>query len=307
MPYFKLSIVALFVLSTVYVHFRGKRRLGFWRQLSDHSTIMAPINCLIYLFSSVPARPYLNAGDFPELAALTADWEKIRAEAAVLYQNGQIKASHQYDDVGFNSFFKTGWKRFYLKWYEAAHPSAEALCPYTTALLRRFPSIKAAMFAALPPGSRLVAHRDPFAGSVRYHLGLITPDGDPDCYIDVDGERYSWKDGEAVLFDETYLHHAENKTDRNRIILFCDIERPIWFPPARWFNDLLCRYLLASAISPNQAGDRTGGLNRAFRYVQQVRLLGKKIKASNRFVYYSLKWLILGGPIVLWLTWGSWT
>ncbi|MBV8660158.1 MAG: lipid A hydroxylase LpxO, partial [Burkholderiales bacterium] len=62
MPYlliFKIAIVATFVFSTVYVHFRGRARLGFWRQLSDHSTFMAPINCFMYLFSKVPAKPYL--------------------------------------------------------------------------------------------------------------------------------------------------------------------------------------------------------------------------------------------------------
>jgi aspartyl/asparaginyl beta-hydroxylase len=41
------------------------------------------------------------------------------------------------------------------------------------------------MFAQLPPGASLVRHRDPYAGSVRYHLGLVTP-ADPKCYIDVD-------------------------------------------------------------------------------------------------------------------------
>ncbi|WP_046168021.1 lipid A hydroxylase LpxO [Chromobacterium vaccinii] len=305
MPYFKILVVAVFVLSTLYVHFRGRVRLGFWRQLSDHSTIMAPINCFMYLFSKVPPKPYLPVTRFPELQALTANWEKIREEAVALYDRGNIKASDKYDDLGFNSFFKTGWKRFYLKWYGQDHASAQALCPYTTELLRQFPNIKAAMFAALPPGSRLVRHRDPFAGSVRYHLGLITPNDDG-CFIDVDGEKYSWRDGEAVIFDETYLHYAENTTDQNRIILFCDVERPMWFWPARVINRIVSRVLVGAANSPNEAGDRVGGLNRAFRYIQQVRLLGKKIKAQSRFTYYLLKWLILGGPIVLWLFWGAW-
>jgi beta-hydroxylase len=305
MPYFKILIVAIFILSTVYVHFRGKKRLTFWRQVSDHSTVMAPINCFMYLFSRVPAKPYLSEQDFPEMARITADWQRIREEAIALQEHGSIKASNQYNDLGFNSFFKTGWKRFYLKWYDQAHPSARTLCPYTTELLSQFPHIKAAMFASLPPGSRLVTHRDPFAGSVRYHLGLVTPNDDA-CFIEVDGKKYSWRDGEAVFFDETYLHFAENTTDKNRIILFCDIERPLWFAPARWFNRVLSRYLLGAASSPNSDGDRVGGLNRAFRYIQQLRLFGKKIKASNRFAYYCLKWLIMGGPIALWLFWGTW-
>ncbi|MBV8045895.1 MAG: aspartyl/asparaginyl beta-hydroxylase domain-containing protein [Paludibacterium sp.] len=304
MPYSKLLILAAFAASTIYIHFRGRVRLGFWRQLSDHSTLMAPINCVMYLFSRVPAKPYLSEAQFPELKTLTANWERIREEALRLYGAGDIKASSRYDDLGFNSFFKTGWKRFYLKWYGADHPSARERCPYTTALLAQYPQIKAAMFTALPPGGRLVQHRDPYAGSVRYHLGLITPNDDH-CYIAVDGQRYSWRDGQAVLFDETYLHYAENASGQNRIILFCDVERPMWFPPAAWLNRLLGRILLAAARSPNQEGDHTGGLNRAFHYVQQLRLFGKRIKARNRFAYYCLKWLLLAGPIVLWLCWDA--
>src|SRR5579871_2266251 len=52
------------------MHFRGRVRLRFARQLSDHSTFTAPYNALVYLFSRVANRPFLNAADFPELAAL---------------------------------------------------------------------------------------------------------------------------------------------------------------------------------------------------------------------------------------------
>ena len=82
------------------------------------------------------------------------------------------------------------------------------------------------MFAILEPGAHLNPHRDPFGGSLRYHLGLVTPNSDA-CFIVVDGERYSWRDGEAVMFDETFIHWAENKTPTTRIILFCDVERPL--------------------------------------------------------------------------------
>ncbi|QNM96811.1 lipid A hydroxylase LpxO [Chitinimonas koreensis] len=287
----KWAILAAFVASTVYVHLRGRVRLGFWRQLSDHSTFMAPINCFMYLFSKIPSTPYLPVDRFPELKVLQDNWQAIRVEGEKLYDTGDIKASDKYNDAGFNSFFKTGWKRFYLKWYDEAHPSAAELCPVTTALLRDIPSVKAAMFAALPPGARLVRHRDPFAGSLRYHLGLATPNDDR-CFIDVDGQRYSWRDGEPVMFDETYLHYAENTTDRNRIILFCDIERPLWLLPATWLNRFVSRYLIGAAAAPNREGDRTGGINKAFGYIQQVRLWGKRVKAKNRTLYYLLKWAL---------------
>lgn len=82
------------------------------------------------------------------------------------------------------------------------------------------------MFAELPSGSHLGKHRDPYAGSVRYHLGLSTPN-DERCFIEVDGVRRSWHDGEVIIFDETFVHWAQNDTEQTRIILFCDIERPM--------------------------------------------------------------------------------
>ena len=116
------------------------------------------------------------------------------------------------------------------------------------------------MFATLPPGAKLVRHRDPYAGSYRYHLGLDTPNDDG-CYIDVDGEKYAWRDGEGVIFDETYIHYAANTTEHNRIILFCDVERPLKYRWATAFNRWFSRNVMAAAAAPNDASDKTGGGN----------------------------------------------
>ena len=71
------------------------------------------------------------------LKLLEDHWQDIRAEAFKLAEAGEIKKSDKYNDAGFNSFFKTGWTRFHLKWYGDAHPSARQLCPVTTELLQR--------------------------------------------------------------------------------------------------------------------------------------------------------------------------
>ncbi|HEN3568681.1 TPA: lipid A hydroxylase LpxO, partial [Yersinia enterocolitica] len=291
-------VLFIFILCVVYVHFRGKVRYKFWRQLSDHSTFVSPINVFMYLFSRVPTTPYLKQDLFPELGVLRDNWLKIREEGKALMEAQQIKASDKYNDAGFNSFFKTGWKRFYLKWYEDSHPSAMTLCPHTTTLLKGLPSVKAAMFAELPDDSRLPRHRDPYAGSLRYHLGLITPNDDR-CFIDVDGTTYSWRDGEGVLFDETYIHYAENQSGQDRLILFCDIERPMRYRWAQWVNHWLGRNLMSAATAPNEEGDRTGGVNRAFKYIYAVRKVGKRLKAWNRRIYYLIKWLLFGGIAAL--------
>ncbi|MGV3344276.1 lipid A hydroxylase LpxO [Enterobacteriaceae bacterium LUAb1] len=294
----KYIILLIFIVSVLYVHFRGRVRYRFWRQLSDHSTFTAPLNCFMYLFSRVPNTPFLSPKIFPALQILKDNWATIREEGQNLMAGQQIKASDTYNDAGFNSFFKTGWQRFYLKWYEDAHPSARELCPKTTALLRDMPGVKAAMFAILPDGSRLPRHRDPYAGSLRYHLGLITPNDDR-CFIEIDGTPYSWRDGEEVIFDETYIHYAENRSGSHRLILFCDIERPMRYRWAQRVNHWLGRYLLSAAVAPNTAIDRTGGINRIFKYIYKIRLIGKRLKAWNRQLYYVVKWFLFGGIAAL--------
>ena len=82
---------------------------------------------------------------------------------------------------------------------------------------------------------------------MRYHIGLVTPN-DPKCFINVDGERYFWKDGEAVMFDETYIHFAANETDQQRIILFCDVERPVYTKAVELFNRWFGRYVIQSPL-----------------------------------------------------------
>ena len=148
-------VLVAWIGSAVYVHFRGKVRLKFMRQLLDHSTFLAPYNLFVYLFSKVPNKPMLDINGFTELLPLRNNWETIRDEAKRLYEEGHIKKAEGNNDIAFNSFFKRGWKRFYLKWYDDVLPSAADLCPKTVALVQSIPSVNAALFALLPPRSKL--------------------------------------------------------------------------------------------------------------------------------------------------------
>jgi beta-hydroxylase len=271
-------VVVIYLASVLYVHWRGRERLSFKRQLVDHSGIFAPYNVLMYAFSATPARPYLDRAAFAHLDALRDGWQGIREEALHLFDEGYIRSAEKHNDASFSSFFKEGWKRFYLKWYGEPLPSAHALCPQTVALLERIPSVKAAMFALLPPGSKLNPHRDPFAGSLRYHLGLITPNSD-ECLIFVDGEEYSWRDGEDVVFDETYVHWAENRTDQTRVILFCDVERPLRTPVMRGINRFVSGVLGRATATQNVATERVGAVNRLYGFAHR---LGEHKKAFKR-------------------------
>lgn len=296
----ELAILATFVACAVYVQRRGQlQHSKLTRKLSDHGNFLAPINCLFYAFNKGKNTPFVEVSRFPELQVLQDNWQTIRDEALRLNDSTQIKASSAYDDVGFHSFFRYGWKRFYLKWYGADLASAGQLCPKTLEFLKPLKSVKGAMFAMLPPGSELKKHRDPYAGSFRYHLGLVTPNSDS-CYICVDGQNYAWRDGEAVIFDETYLHYARNDSDQNRIILFLDIKRPVKLFLVDWINEAFSRLVMAASATKNLDGDRVGLLNRVFGPFYRLRIQGKKLKAFNRPLYYLAQYTIYAA-LIYWI------
>lgn len=295
---FKVLFFSSYFFSIAYTHFRGKVRLKFLRQLTDHSSLMAPVNAVMYLFSAVPKTPYLDLTYFPELKILRDNWLVIREEAQNLYNEGYITASEKHDDIGFNSFFRRGWKRFYLKWYQDPMGSAQTLCPKTVELIQSIPGINAAMFTLLPKDSFLFKHRDPYAGSLRYHLGLITPNS-KQCCIHVDGQMYHWQDGQDVLFDETYIHHAENTTDVDRIILFCDVQRPLTNRLATKFNAFFSRTIMKAAASKNLPTEQVGVINKLFKYLYQIRIVGKRLKTFNKPFYYLIKAFVFIGLLSL--------
>ena len=133
------------------------------------------------------------------------------------------------------------------------------------ALVSSIPNVKGAMFALLPGGSHLNPHRDPFAGSLRYHLGLSTPNSD-DCRIFVDGQVYAWRDGEDVMFDETYVHWVKNETEKTRVILFCDIERPLSNRLMTRVNRWVSAQLGRATAPQNLDDERVGGINQAYAW-----------------------------------------
>jgi beta-hydroxylase len=166
------------------------------------------------------------------------------------------------------------------------------------ALVNAIPTVKAAMFALLPPGSRLNPHRDPFAGSLRYHLGLVTPNS-PDCRILVDGEELVWRDGEDFMFDETFVHWAENRTEHTRVILFCDIERPLRTPLMRAINRAVSRFMGQATATENVPGEPVGAINRLYARLNRFNgVLGRWKRVRPR-TFRTVKYVLIVAVLAL--------
>lgn len=298
------GFLAYSVGAVVYVYrFRGQTRYASFSQYLRKSwPVFAPFNCVLYMTTRREARrPVLEPRYLEGIHRLRRNWRQIRQEALDLHRAGSLEAASApgtagHHDVGFRTFHKRGWRRFYLTWYGAPHRSAERLCPLTVRLVDGIPGIRAAMFSVLPPGAELSMHSDPLACSLRYHLGLDTPES-PDCYINVDGHCVSWRNGQDFVFDETYPHFVKNNTDAYRVILMCDVERPLHLP-GRVFNRLYASLARAMTV-PNTPEDWQGPISRLFAAVAPLRERGLRLKQSRRGLYTVLKLSLNTGLVTL--------
>lgn len=304
-------LVAYAATCIFYVYrLRGRQRYrSFGQYLRKSWPVFAPFNCLLYMTTRRSARrPVLEPREIDGLHRLRRNWRKIREEALALHASGSLEAASApgtrgHHDVGFRTFHKRGWRRFYLTWYGEPHRSALRLCPTTVRLLEGIEGVRGAMFSVLPPGAELSLHSDPLACSLRYHLGLDTPESEA-CFISVDGQVLSWRNGEDFIFDETYPHFARNDTDAMRVILMCDVERPMHLP-GRLFNHAYTTLARAMAV-PNTAEDWQGPVSALFARVAPLREQALALKKRNRPFYQALKLALNTGLLCLLLAacWG---
>ena len=191
--------------------------------------VHAPLNAIVHLGSPLHLKAALDKSPilqpspelFPNLHKLRAAFSTIKKEAMEAFKVSKPIRNDGY----FKTIADEGWKRFYIKWYGPSDPRALEVCPQTTALIQEMPEVHLAMYSILMPGSVIKPHNGPTRMCLRYHLGISTPNS-KNCHINIAGHKYCWKDGEDVMFDDTFDHEVINNTDKPRIILFLDIERP---------------------------------------------------------------------------------
>lgn len=204
--------------------------------------ITAPIN--LFTAASVKKKEDLMAypemaSNFPRHVVFEDRWEEIRDEVLAVYDKegmGKIKG-----DMFFQNIADDNWKKFYIKWYGPVLEDAKQKMPKLASLVESMPEVRCAMISVLEPGSIIKPHVGPFRTSLRYHLGLQTPNDHDNCWIKVDGIKYSWKDGEGVLFDDTYVHEVQNNTKEKRVVLFCDVQRSLKSDFSNAVSNVACK------------------------------------------------------------------
>jgi aspartate beta-hydroxylase/beta-hydroxylase len=93
-------------------------------------------------------------------------------------------------------------------------------------LLKTIPNLSQVFFSILEPGKSIPKHNGPYMGYLRYHLGIQVPKKNPPQII-INDQPYTWREGEAVFFDDSWAHEVNNTSDDYRAVLIIDVLRPM--------------------------------------------------------------------------------
>jgi ornithine lipid ester-linked acyl 2-hydroxylase len=193
--------------------------------------ILAPIERFIGKRSLMGDETFFENDLFPWIAEIEANWSAIREELERVLEDREALPNFQ--DISKDQIEITDddhWKTFFLYGYGFEARLGVEMCPKTAELMRRIPGMTTAMFSILAPHKHILDHRGPYKGVLRYHLALIVPHHAESCRIRVGQDFRYWREGQSLVFDDTFNHEVWNDTDETRVVLFVDVLRPLPFP-----------------------------------------------------------------------------
>jgi len=173
---------------------------------------------------------------FPAHAELSRLTPLLQEQArALLPDLEHLPRFHQLSSTQGRFAYRDGrrWSVLPLRIYGVDLAENQRRLPALTPFLRAHPEVTGAMVSCLESGKHIRPHRGPFRGILRYHLTLHCAAGDPqhDCRLRVAERWIPYREGEALLWDDTFEHEVRNRTAGDRIALLLDVRRP-GEPPA---------------------------------------------------------------------------
>ncbi len=211
---FVIILIILFILLIIIYYFYQKL----------NKNIYSTVNIINNFFSKYCKDPaILDTKKFVWTENFRKNWMDIRKEYLKYAEMFQIPFHNKLNKYVASCDINSKWKTLYLRAF-GINTKISKYFPLTMSLINSCPCTLA-YFSILEPGAKLEPHIGIYKGVIRYHLGLLIPDEWQKCFLKVDGKTLHWQNGADLMFDDMYLHHAENNTSQARIILFLDIKR----------------------------------------------------------------------------------
>ena len=188
----------------------------------------------MFYFPGLPQRQFYERGEFDWLPAVEAAFPAMRDELeAVVADDGEfdpyVAAAPSRPAPNNRLLNDPSWGAWYL-WQNGAPVACHAeRCPATIKALERapIPVIRGrspmALYSLLKPGTHIAPHHGMLNTRLICHVPLIAPEG---CALRVGSETRSWREGETLIFDDSFEHEAWNRAPSTRIVLLFEIWRP---------------------------------------------------------------------------------
>jgi len=174
-----------------------------------------------FYYPGLRESPYWDPAEFPWATAFREGWTTIRDEL----HRFQERAEARQFSIVFPGNTDGEWAALWVALYRDPEPGMAEAFPETLKLIDAIPRrAQWAGYSALAPGSRITPHYGPTNVKLRCHLGIELEEGK--SHLRVHDQPYDWKEGELVIFDDSYKHEASNEGTRRRIVFIIDVMHP---------------------------------------------------------------------------------
>ena len=254
-------------------------RERFWKKIKRPShKVLQVFERAIVRFSIYGDKTFFDNEDFPWTKDLEANWRLIRAELDEVLKEREL-LPHFYE-ISRDQYILSGddlWKTYFLYGFGYKSEVNCAKCPETTRLMEQIPGMMTAMFSILAPGKHIPAHRGPYKGVLRCHLGLQVPEPQEKIRIRVGNDFRHWEEGRCMVFDDTFEHEVWHEGDSERVVLFIDFVRP-FRQPVETINRAMIKIIQWSPFVQNGVKNQ-----RAWeRRVEQIRARARQAQKEKQ-------------------------
>lgn len=187
-----------------------------------------------FYFPGLPQRQFYERNEFPWLEEVEAAVPEMQAELRAVLADGKdfapyVEATVDRPRAANPLINDASWGAYYFWRNGEIVPENAARCPVTMKALMSAPMptidqrSPIALWSLLKPGTHIQPHHGLLNTRLICHIPLIVP---KDCAIRVGNETRHWREGEALIFDDSFEHEAWNKSNDTRVILLFEIWRP---------------------------------------------------------------------------------
>jgi hypothetical protein len=179
-------------------------------------------------FPGLKAQPVYDPSEFPWVPRLVNHFETIRQE--LLDFSTRLTLDAQEQDLTDRG--KWGVLYFY-KGGRRVEATTRA-CRQTAEAIDSIPGTGEAgqtLLSVLRGGTHIQHHCAPTNVRLRCHLGIVVPDG---ARIRIGEKKYEWREGQCLIFDDSFDHEVWNDSDSERVVLIIDFWHPDLTSAERW-------------------------------------------------------------------------